>query len=126
MSPGRADDSLIRRHLAALDRALVELRKHTGGSLDQLRASVAETWLVERGLQLCAQNALDIATHVAAAAGLDAPDYATAIDRMAELGVLDATFPATAQPVVKVKLTLDTKRTPGWNAIDAVALLGGP
>ena len=28
-----------------------------------------ELWSVERGLQLCAQNVLDIATHIAASAG---------------------------------------------------------
>jgi uncharacterized protein YutE (UPF0331/DUF86 family) len=38
------------------------------------------------------QNALDIATHLAAAAGLDAPDYASAIDRLAELSALPAKF----------------------------------
>jgi len=47
---------------------------------------------VERGLQLCAQNALDIATHLAAAAGRDAPDYASAIDVLGELGVLPDDF----------------------------------
>ncbi len=49
-------------------------------------------WIVERGLQLCAQNALDIATHLAASAGLDAPDYATAIDRLGSLGIVPTEF----------------------------------
>lgn len=92
MSPGRPDETMVRRHLAALERAVSELRKHTGHPIDELRESVGATWLVERGLQLCAQNALDIATHLAAAAGLDAPDYTTALDRLAELGVVDRTF----------------------------------
>ena len=48
--------------------------------------------MVERGLQLCAQNALDIATHLAASGGRDAPDYASAIDALGELGVLPAEF----------------------------------
>lgn len=42
------------------------------------------------------------------------------------IGSLEAIFPATAQPVAKVKLTLDTKRVPGSNAIDAVALISEP
>lgn len=92
MSPGRLDTAVIRRHLAALERAIVELRRHAGRPIEDLRASTAETWLVERGLQLCAQNALDIATHISAAAGLDAPDYTTAIDQLATLGVVDAPF----------------------------------
>lgn len=47
---------------------------------------------MERGLQLCAQNALDIATHLAASAGRDAPDYASAIDVLGDIGVLPAGF----------------------------------
>lgn len=42
---------------------------------------------------------LDIATHLAAASGLDAPDYATAIDRLAELSVLSAEFASRLRPI---------------------------
>lgn len=41
----------------------------------------------------------DIATHLAAGSGLDAPDYATAIDRLAELSVLPAQFAARLRPI---------------------------
>lgn len=41
------------------------------------------------------------------------------------VGVLEITFPAPAQPIARVKLTLDTARIRGSNAIDAVALLNG-
>lgn len=47
---------------------------------------------MERGLQLCAQNALDVATHLAAGAGRDTPDYSTAVDMLGELGVLPREF----------------------------------
>ncbi|MBL8736257.1 MAG: hypothetical protein JNL12_07530 [Planctomycetes bacterium] len=40
------------------------------------------------------------------------------------IGVLTATFPATAQPVARFKIVLDTKRVADWNEIDAVELLG--
>jgi len=53
MSPGRPDPETIRRHLAALDSALQQLRRH---------------------------------------AGRDAPDYASAIDGLAVLGVLPRDF----------------------------------
>lgn len=43
-------------------------------------------------MQLCAQNVLDIATHIAAGTGHDVPDYAVAIDRLADAGVLPAPF----------------------------------
>ncbi len=92
MSPGQPDAVVVQRHLLALDTALQRLRRHAGRPLASLLADVDEQWLVERGLQLCAQNALDIATHLAASAGRDAPDYATAIDVLSDLGVLTADF----------------------------------
>ncbi len=92
MTPGQADKSVIQRHLLALNGALRNLRRHAGRTAAELRADEDLRWAVERGLQLCAQNALDVATHLAAAAGLDAPDYATAIDRLGELGVLPHEF----------------------------------
>ena len=94
MSPGRPDAAVVRRHLLALDEALQVLRGHQGRSLEELAADREERWIVERGLQLCAQNALDVATHLAASAGHDVPDYAAAIDRLAEMGVLPSDFAA--------------------------------
>jgi uncharacterized protein YutE (UPF0331/DUF86 family) len=94
MSPGRLDPAVIRRHLLALDEALQVLRGHQGRSLEELAADREERWIVERGLQLCAQNALDVATHLAASAGHDVPDYAAAIDCLVEMGVLPHDFGA--------------------------------
>ena len=99
MTRGEPDPEVIRRHLAALREALANLRRHASRSAQELRADADLRWTVERGLQLCIQNALDIATHLAAAAGLDAPDYATAIDRLAELSVLSAEFAARLRPI---------------------------
>ncbi len=92
MSPGQLDPAVVRRHLLALDEALQRLRHHGGRPLSALEGDLDERWTVERGLQLCAQNALDIATHLAASAGRDAPDYASAIDVLGDLGVLPAEF----------------------------------
>lgn len=92
MTPGQADPAIVRRHLLALDEAVQNLRRHAGRPLAALQADPDERWTVERGLQLCAQNALDIATHLAASAGRDAPDYASAIDVLGDLGVLPADF----------------------------------
>jgi uncharacterized protein YutE (UPF0331/DUF86 family) len=91
---GRPDRGVVRRHLLALGEARRNLERHAGASLAQLRKDRDLRWAVERGLQLCAQNALDVATHLAASSGLDAPDYATAIDRLVELSVLPAEFAA--------------------------------
>lgn len=57
-----------------------------------LRADMDLRWTVEHGLQLCAQNAIDIATHLATTAGLDASDYASAIDRLTGMNVLPSAF----------------------------------
>jgi len=92
MSPGELDAAVVRRHLLSIDRALQTLGKHRGRSVDLLRSDREECWVVERGLQLCTQNVLDVATHLAASAGRDVPDYATAIDQLADLGVLPGEF----------------------------------
>lgn len=92
MSPGEIDAAVVRRHLLALDQALQTLRPHQARSLDEIRSDREKRWVVERGLHLCAQNVLDIATHLAASAGRDVPDYATALDRLAELSVLPKAF----------------------------------
>jgi uncharacterized protein YutE (UPF0331/DUF86 family) len=90
VSPGQLDAAVVRRHLLALDAAVQQLRRHAGQPLAALDADAQ--WAVERGLQLCAQNALDIATHLAVSAGRDAPDYASAIDVLGELGILPTGF----------------------------------
>jgi uncharacterized protein YutE (UPF0331/DUF86 family) len=92
MSPGELDSSVIRRHLLALDEALQTLRSHQGRSIAELKSDREEQWVVERGLQLCVQNVLDVATHLVASAGRDVPDYATAIDQLAELDILPREF----------------------------------
>lgn len=94
MSPGNLDVALVRRHLLALDEALEVLRRHRGRSEAELHENRDELWAIERGLQLCAQNAIDAATHIAASAGKDVRDYANAIDRLGELGVLSREFAA--------------------------------
>lgn len=99
MTRGQPDPEVIRRHLAAMREALSNLRRHAGRNASELRADADLRWTVERGLQLCVQNALDIATHLAAASGLDSPDYATAIDRLAEIGVLSQEFASSLRPM---------------------------
>ena len=99
MTRGHPDPIVIRRHLAALREAMSNLRRHSGRSALELRMDADLRWIVERGLQLCVQNVLDIATHLAAASGLDAPDYATAIDRLSEIAVLSPEFALRLRPI---------------------------
>lgn len=98
MSPGTIDVEVVRRHLIALGRTVASLRRHAGRPVQALRDDDAR-WAVERGLQLAAQNALDVATHVAAGMGLDVPDYASAIDALADAGVLPRAFAASFRGV---------------------------
>lgn len=114
MSPGQLDATVVRRHLLALDAALLRLRRHAGRPLPALRGDPDAQWAVERGLQLCAQNALDIATHLAASAGRDAPDYASALDVLGELGVLPAEFAARFRGVAGFRNVL----VHGYLAVD--------
>ena len=90
MSPAQLDAALVGRHLAALDTAVRQLRPHAGKPLADL--GLDERWTIERGLQVCIQNCLDIATHLVAAAGRDVPDYTAAVDLLVDVGVLPAEF----------------------------------
>ena len=92
MVPGEIDVRIVRRHLAALRESLGLLSTHSDVSLETLDTDTEERWTVERGLQLCAQNALDIATHIAAGRGRDISDYASAIDELGRIGVLSHEF----------------------------------
>ena len=92
MSPGEIDDRVIHRHLLALNHAVLALERHAGQPVALLVESSDERWTVERGLQICIQNVLDVATHIAAGLGRDVPDYASAIDVLAEVGALPKTF----------------------------------
>jgi uncharacterized protein YutE (UPF0331/DUF86 family) len=94
VTQGALDPLVVRRHLGALRDALAALRRHTRRTSAELRSNTELRWALERGLQLCVQNALDVATHLVAAAGREAPDYATSIDRLAEAEVLPREFAA--------------------------------
>lgn len=91
--PVRREAILIR--LDALHRAVVRLRAHQSTSITEYLHNQDEQWIVERGLQLAAEAALDICSHIAAALRLPPPeDYTQAVDRLATAGILPAPFAA--------------------------------
>ncbi len=94
MTPGQVDVTVVRRHLMALRSATRQLQRHRDVTVDELRTDRDLSWSIERGLQLAAQNALDIATHLVIAAGFDSTDYTTAIDRLVTIGAISAEFGA--------------------------------
>jgi uncharacterized protein YutE (UPF0331/DUF86 family) len=92
MNAGAFDAKLVRRHLLALDAAVSLLDPQATIDLDTYLSDRKLQWFVERGLQLCAQNVLDIAAHLTASAGVDSADYAQSIDGLGSLGVLPVEF----------------------------------
>jgi uncharacterized protein YutE (UPF0331/DUF86 family) len=103
MSRRDLDAALVRRHLTALRQAGAHLRHFVGRSQAELRGDLDARWAIERGLQICAQNALDVAEHVAATGGARAPDAEAAIDRLAALAVLPAGFAARFRAVAGMR-----------------------
>jgi uncharacterized protein YutE (UPF0331/DUF86 family) len=87
------------------------LRRHAGMPLEALQ-DLDEAWAVQRGLQLCAQNALDVATHLLAGAGRVAPDYASALDGLGVLGVLSPALLARSTPDASAQSVLDRALDP--------------
>jgi uncharacterized protein YutE (UPF0331/DUF86 family) len=71
VTAGAPDRVLIRRHLIALDDAVGKLRRHRGETLERLHSDGDLLWAVERGLQICAQNVLDISILVHAYLAID-------------------------------------------------------
>jgi uncharacterized protein YutE (UPF0331/DUF86 family) len=94
MTPGHPDSAVVRRHRLAMQAALQNLQRHQNSTLAELQLNLDQLWAIERGLQLIAQNALDIATHLVAAAGFDSVDYTTAIDRLVTIRALSPEFAA--------------------------------
>ena len=92
MTPGRPDRRAVERRLIALRRAVSVLRRHAGCTPQELRDDIDRRWAIEHGLQLSAQSALDVATHLASALGFDPMTYGTAIDCLVEANVLPPSF----------------------------------
>ena len=127
MTPGRMDRLVVDRHLAALRRALAGLRRHAGVSPATLRADPDRQWTIERGLQLCAQNALDIASHLSSAAGYDPTTYGSSIDSLVEAKVLPPTGALRWGVVPHLRVLIQEAREPARIFVDIpIGLPGGP
>lgn len=64
-----------------------------------LRADLDRQWAVLHGLQIASQALLDLASHLAAAAGRDVPDYASAIQAMGDLGIFSPEVCRRCRPI---------------------------
>ncbi len=99
MSPGQVDSGSVRRHLLTLDSVLKSLSSFSGKSVKLLTEDTKELWAVERGLQLCTQCVLDIATHIVASAGRDVADYTSALDEIGKIGVIPSDLAMRLRPL---------------------------
>ncbi len=79
--------------------AVRHLQRHQGRPLSDFVADTDARWVIERGMQLCAQNALDVATHLAVATGHDVADYGSAVEALGRSGVLPTEFSSAFRSV---------------------------
>jgi uncharacterized protein YutE (UPF0331/DUF86 family) len=100
MSPGKLDFETVRRDLLALDQTLAHLQRHAGRTVEILREDLDERWAVERGLQLCVQNVLNIATHLGDAAGRGSADFTPLIEQLRQLGVISSGLATRLRPLM--------------------------
>ena len=92
MTPGRPDRRVVQRRLIALRRAVSILRRHAGCTPQELSADIDRRWAIEHGLQVSAQAALDVATHLGSALGYDPGTYGSSIDCLVEANILPPSF----------------------------------
>ncbi|MBI5234943.1 MAG: DUF86 domain-containing protein [Deltaproteobacteria bacterium] len=89
------DLRLVRRKIAELEGCVKSLDEMSAYSLGELEKDVQKAWAAERGLQLAIQMVIDIGMHILSAEGQgDIEDYAGAIQRLGELGVIPKKFAA--------------------------------
>jgi uncharacterized protein YutE (UPF0331/DUF86 family) len=98
------DPALIRRRLRRLERCLRVLRELRRQGRASFVADDAVQDRVERNAELAAQACADIALHVAAAHGQQAPEtYADAIHALARLGVIPADLAERIAAVARLR-----------------------
>jgi uncharacterized protein YutE (UPF0331/DUF86 family) len=77
-------------------------------SVADLEADTVRLWALAHGLQLAAQNVIDVASHLASAlrSGAAPADYRGAILALGEIGVLDDRFARTLAPLAGLRNVL--------------------
>jgi len=92
MVPG-LDQIRVIRHLDDLSNSLRVLEDVRADSFGTFEGDIRTQWLVERGLERCIQNVLDVSGHVLAALGGPVPDdYASVILELGKRGILPPEF----------------------------------
>jgi uncharacterized protein YutE (UPF0331/DUF86 family) len=87
------DQQVIEQHLLNMEDALANLARYENLSVEELEDDLSLVWIVERGLQILIQNALDIGAHILAAdIRNDWDDYAEIILKLGQHGIIPKDF----------------------------------
>lgn len=114
----RLDRESIDAHVHHVRAIVQELRRRGAVSAQQLQASTELLWYAAYGLQMAAQNAIDVAMQIVVSLSGEAPeDYRGALEGLGRLHVLDEAFAAQIAPMAGLRnilvhgyLRLDAQR----------------
>lgn len=94
------DIPVIERHLEDIRRSLSILARFQKLSFEKFEEDPATQWAVEKGLERCVQNVLDIGAHILASLGVPIPEeYHGIIITLGEQGVIPQEFAKRIAPM---------------------------
>lgn len=94
------DLPVIERHLEDIRRSLSILARFQKLSFEEFEKDTATQWAVEKGLERCVQNVLDIGAHILASLGVPIPEeYHGIIITLGEQGVIPQEFATRIAPM---------------------------
>ena len=87
------DWEVIEQHIQNMEEALVQLRKYQNIPYGDFKRDLGLTWIVEKGLEILAQNLLDIGAHILSSdLQNDWEDYGEIISKLGKHGVIPQEF----------------------------------
>jgi len=87
------DWEVIEQHIQNMEEALVQLRKYQNIPYEDYKRDLGLTWIVEKGLEILAQNLLDIGAHILSSdLQNDWEDYGEIISKLGKHGVIPQEF----------------------------------
>ncbi|NMB16505.1 MAG: DUF86 domain-containing protein [Firmicutes bacterium] len=96
----RLDYDTIHKHLQNIQESLTVLEQMRNIPLADFKEDIVRSWAVERGLERCIQNVLDIGGHILASIGVSLPsEYRQTILQLGEQGVLPTSFAEQMAPM---------------------------
>jgi uncharacterized protein YutE (UPF0331/DUF86 family) len=94
------DRETVIQHLSMLEQNIMELEAYKNVTFAEFCSSSRNYWSVERGMQLCIQNILDIGAHLLAGLALANPaEYRDVILDMGKHGIIPREFADKISPM---------------------------